>query len=73
MFGVDAEICSPFAQPDLPTNAYMVSREDVTLFLFRRLLKSLGVEITIPSPIKPAFTKMDRRRRWFYRHKPSDA
>ena len=39
---VDAEIYSPFARPDLSTNVYVVSSEDVTLFLFQRLFKSLG-------------------------------
>ena len=41
---VDAEICSPFTRPDLFTNVYVINREDVTFFLFQRLLESLGFE-----------------------------
>ena len=41
---VDAEICSPFARPDLYTNAYVVGREDVNFFLLDRSLKSLELE-----------------------------
>ncbi|KAH9689125.1 putative UDP-glucuronate:xylan alpha-glucuronosyltransferase 4 [Citrus sinensis] len=44
---VDAEICSPFARPDLSTNVYVVSREEVTLFSLRLLLKPLGLESPI--------------------------
>ena len=41
---VDVEICSPFARPDLSTNVYVVTKEDVTFFLFQLLLKPLGLE-----------------------------
>ena len=41
---VDAEICSPFARPDLYTNTYVVEREDVNFFFLQRSLKSLELE-----------------------------
>ena len=44
MLHVDVEICSPFIGPDLFTNVYVVNREDVTFFLFQRLLEFLGLE-----------------------------
>ena len=41
---VDAEIWSPFARPDHPTNACMINGEDAALCLLRQLLKLLGLE-----------------------------
>ena len=43
---VDAEICSPFARPDLYTNVYVINNEDVNFFLLRRSLQSLKFELS---------------------------
>ena len=44
MIPVDAEIWSPFAQPDRSTNACMVNGEDATLSLLQQLFELLGLE-----------------------------